>query len=141
VPTLPASGTTTVPGELDASDPTFPRPLGASCPSALETAYESPFDTFTFCNDGPTATFEISQLGTLSDATLTLQDPYLVVYDGPNLPGDVRQCLAQNDDGVPGTGDSRLSVEVASGQTITVVASTFEPAATGVGTYRLTLTR
>jgi hypothetical protein len=111
---LPRSGT------LVTTSPVFRRPDGDGCPTTQAFEYFAYTETV-FCNDGPVRAFDIRQLGTEYDSTLTLADPFLVIYAGTAIPGDPGECLALNDDAI-GMG-SALSVTLAEGEHIDVVAT------------------
>ncbi len=118
---LPTAGPLDFTGLLTNTDPTFHRPSsGSICPSGT-SGDDYAYDAFTFCNDGPTGDFDILLQGTEYDASLTLADPFLVVYDGDAVPSDPGACLAENDDAA--TMGSMVVVTLDPGQVITVTAT------------------
>jgi hypothetical protein len=141
-----AGGSVVLMGTLG-SGSTWERPEADFAVCDSETPTETVlFETFTFCNSGAMGSYDIALDGADSSATLTLDDPFLVVYSGATIPADVRACLAANDDWDIFTSlDSRVeSVPVGAGASITVVATSFDldaAAGYGVGTYELTITR
>ena len=81
--------------------------------------------------------------GEESDASLTLYDPYLVVYDGTSIPADPLQCLVINDDEAATVSSQIDSVSIAAGASITIAATSYDDSTSGwgEGTFSLTLTR
>ncbi len=145
---LPSSGSITVPGSLGTTSAHWNRPDDdSSCPaSTLETTESHYVEPLVFCNgSGAAASYRIRMEGTDSDSSLTLYDPFLVVYAGAGIPTDPLMCLAINDDEASGaTYDSEVpSVSVAGGAAITVAATSYDYVGSGYesGTFRIVITR
>lgn len=122
-----------VEGTLGTRGAQWERPSDAMCGAPLAgTSFG--YATHVFRNDGPARTYEVHLEGAPTDPLLTLGDPFVFVYLGRRVPPDVTQCLGANDDN--GTSLSSMAVvDVPSGASITVVATTY---GTGdAGTYRV----
>gem|GEM_PF-4890835 len=118
------------------------------CPATAllpTTAADVPFVAYAFCNNDTKPhkfDFEMrSQAGPNGEAPL--DDPYLILYKGKNIPTDAKQCAHINDD-IPNaidTKDSEItSVTVEPGGSVTMVGTTFtfDPKdGTGMGGYLL----
>jgi len=134
---LPTSPQTLM-GELTAAM-TYPHLFDDACPSSPTTS-EYAYEEFHFCNDGPRNIWDVYQEGTDTSSSLTLDDPWIVIYDGMGIPADSGLCLEANDD-YGATLDSRVTVIIDPGQVITVVASSYcdalaaECGIPGLGTY------
>lgn len=116
------------------------------CPATAllpSTAPDVPFVAYAFCNNDTKPhkfDFEMrSQAG--PNGETPLDDPYLILYKGKNIPTDAKQCAFINDD-IPNamnTKDSEItSVTVEPGGSITMVGTTFtfDPKdGTGMGGY------
>lgn len=137
-------------GAFDADSPVWRRPHDDEpvCPASALLPDGSalvPYIAVKFCNTTRSdLTFNFEFLGQDGPAgEQPLEDAYLVLYNGEELPADHRQCLAVNDDidGAIDSGDSEiLGVEVAAGDAITVVGTTytFDPTdGTGAGGFVL----
>ena len=107
-----------------------------------------PFVAYAFCNkDSKAHTFNFEMLADTGPKGETpLDDPYLVLYDGQQIPADAKQCKAINDN-IPDTlnvNDSEiLGISVPPGGAITMVGTTwtFDPTdGTGQGYYVLVVT-
>lgn len=143
---LPATGSLVIDGALGAT-PSWYRPDDSSaCPSApLDPAELHAVSTYVFCGDGGAFRIRLDGIDSPT-ASLTLADPYLVVYAGPSIPSDPLQCLAINDDEPAGaeTLSSEITgVTVPAGTTLTVAATSFYSidSGDGTGTFQLTITR
>lgn len=135
-------------GVFGESSPTWQRPHDDEpiCPATAllpDTAARVPYVAYAFCNNtNESHTFDFEMIGT--DGPMgepALDDPYLILYEGRNIPPDARDCLAVNDD-IPdtiNTSDSEiLGIEVPAGGAITMVLTTytFDPTdGTGEGYY------
>ena len=138
-------------GVFDADSDVWRRPFSETdeCPAPgllPDTAALVPYLAVKFCNDDTvehTYDFEfIGQEGAGGEPPL--DDAYLVLYAGEDLPADHTQCLLANDNiegAIGDVGDSEiLGVTVQPGEAITVVATTFtfDPTdGTGTGAYIL----
>jgi len=137
-------------GTFVATSETWKRPddAGEVCPAAGLSSTDVPFVAFSFCNtDSAAHTFDFEMLtDTGPNGEAPLDDAYLVLYSGQDIPSDPLVCLAANDN-IPGaltTNDSEiLGITVAAGEAITVVGTAFDfvPANdVGTGYYILVVT-
>ena len=114
-------------GELDAADMTWTRP-GSSCSAGSSTL---PFETHTYTNStAATQTVSVTASWTF--------DGYLHVFDNNGFDSTMPtvNCVAGDDD-FGGTGGSQVTgINVAAGESITIVASAFGG---GLGTYTITV--
>tara|TARA_R110002096_G_scaffold143328_1_gene299084 strand:+ start:39862 stop:40491 length:630 start_codon:yes stop_codon:yes gene_type:complete len=137
-------------GTFIAASETWLRPDdgGEVCPASQLSASEVPFVAFSFCNtDTVPHTFDFEMITDDGpNGELPLDDAYLVLYTGQEIPSDPKACLAINDN-IPkalNTNDSEiLGVTVPAGGAITVVGSAFDFAPAddvGTGYYILVVT-
>jgi hypothetical protein len=136
----------TIEGELD--ERTMWRRIEADgCPAMRLTAREVAYAVHRVCATEGDVVLDIELLGAdqLDISADAIADPMLVVYgEEAELRSDPFDCLAINDDGSFEEGlasSSRIEgLEVASGSSVTIVATSYEsPAEHGVGAYRLVL--
>lgn len=144
---LPATGSLTIPAEFTTTDATWNRPDDVACPAALDTTQLYYVDTFVLCETGAAAgSYRIRLDSSEIDPSLTLYDPYLVVYAGTSIPADATMCVALNDDEAAGTtyASEIPTLSVAPGSAITIAATSFDyigPDGYELGTYRVVITR
>ncbi|MBT8495833.1 MAG: hypothetical protein KJO07_22510 [Deltaproteobacteria bacterium] len=113
-----------------------------------DSAAEVPYVAFAFCNpDDQSHRVSVEMLSFEGPAgEPPLDDPYVVIYPGSEIPADRRQCAAINDDieGALTAKDAEiLDFEVAAGGSLSVVGTTYTFAANenvGTGYYVLVVT-
>ncbi|HJK90013.1 MAG TPA: hypothetical protein RMH85_01065 [Polyangiaceae bacterium LLY-WYZ-15_(1-7)] len=131
---LPASGSITLGGNTGGGL-TWDRPYAESCPAGSISSGGSdvPYATHVLCNHGlPAGTFDLELSGSIDDS-------YLVVYDGLGLPANTLACRTADDDGA-GNGQARVSgLALEEGDAVTVVVTGFNRG--DWGSYALTVTR
>lgn len=114
----------TVPGYLDASDPTFNRPSSTGSLSGVGTAVY--YDVTRF-------TVDVADIVTITmDGTLTDGDGNASLYDGPfNFAAPLFNPFAYNDDSGPGFYPAFLGVSLTAGTQYTLVTTSYENGVTG----------
>ena len=116
-------------GALEAGDPRWARPA-AGCGN--EPGVDHPFDFFRIVNN----------TGAARQLTVTAAwaggDGYLHIFRDPFNPADLAGCVAGDDDfgNPPGGGSQLINVNIAAGEVLVVVASTFSPNA-NIGAYTI----
>ena len=125
-----ANGTVARSGSIDASDPTFNRAI-ATCGSL--SAYSPYYDVHYLLNDTP-------QIATVSIHASWAGDGFLLAYRLPFDPANpLQNCAAGNDD-LEDEFESRIdSLELAPGEAVAIVTTTFY-ANDAIGPYTLTVT-
>lgn len=144
-PPLPTTGTITISGALTASSGTWSRPYdgATSCPTSIDPGRTCHVETFVLCDasDAPSS-YRIRMEGR-DTASVTLADPFLVVYSGEGIPSTAGSCTAVNDDESSSSWSSEVTVSLSAGETITIAATSYNEAGTsaGTGTFELRITR
>lgn len=156
---LPAAGSSiTLMGTLDDGSMRWFRVDDDTCPAtALASDEEYAYDAFVLCPPATDRTIDVRLEGADCDSSLTLPDPWLVLYGGDTIPSDPLACLASNDDDYAGKTLCSQIVDqvITAGSTTLVVATSLDPIGPlpgippgggggptydGFGTYRVTIT-
>ncbi len=120
-----------------------------NCPAVvlLPDQQASPLVVHTFCNsDSVSHRYNIEMFSVEGpNGEQPLQDPFLVIYDGEEIPDDPQACRGINNTGptVDDNSAQLLDVEVSAGASLTIVATSFAfvpKLNAGIGGFRLVIT-